>query len=278
MASQDTAILWRQFASEFVQEMMGAVTRAAGRSWKASEIHGHSPESQSGVVWVDLVFAGSLAGRCQLGFSLADLDTLAPHTTVAGKEDADKTDQVQGLAPAIAAVAPELAAAGCKAYGSFTVSVAKADGHHAGLGTSLAIRLHDDRMQAITVLACASAELIESLDRPEGEEQGVGGESISRARPGSPASLFADAPNLEVLMDVELDVTLRFGQRNLTLREVLELTSGSVIELDRQVEEPVELILDGKVIARGEAVVIDGNYGLRVTEVPHPFSVRQIRV
>jgi flagellar motor switch protein FliN/FliY len=67
-------------------------------------------------------------------------------------------------------------------------------------------------------------------------------------------------------------VTVRFGQRQLTLREVLELTSGSVIELDRQVDEPVELLLDGKVIAKGEAVVVDGNYGLRITEVPQLIS------
>jgi flagellar motor switch protein FliN/FliY len=77
--------------------------------------------------------------------------------------------------------------------------------------------------------------------------------------------------NLNLVMDVELNVTLRFGQRQLTLREVLELTSGSVVELDRQVEEPVELLLEGKVIARGEAVVIDGNYGLRVIEVLQPI-------
>jgi flagellar motor switch protein FliN/FliY len=73
-------------------------------------------------------------------------------------------------------------------------------------------------------------------------------------------------------MDVELHVTLRFGQRQLTLREVMDLTSGSVVELDRQVEEPIELLLNGMVIARGEAVVIDGNYGLRVTEVSQPVS------
>jgi flagellar motor switch protein FliN/FliY len=78
--------------------------------------------------------------------------------------------------------------------------------------------------------------------------------------------------NLDLVMDVELNVTLRFGQRQLTLREVMELTSGSVVELDRQVEEPVELLLNGMVIAKGEAVVIDGNYGLRVTEVSQPVS------
>ncbi|ADW70909.1 FliM/FliN family flagellar motor switch protein [Granulicella tundricola] len=73
--------------------------------------------------------------------------------------------------------------------------------------------------------------------------------------------------NLNLVLDVELNVTLRFGQRQLSLREVLDLTSGSVVELDRQVDEPVELVLDGKVVARGEAVIIDGNYGMRITQV-----------
>ena len=75
------------------------------------------------------------------------------------------------------------------------------------------------------------------------------------------------AENLDLVLDVELNVTLRFGQRQLSLREVLDLTSGSVVELDRQVDEPVELVLDGRVVARGEAVIIDGNYGMRITQV-----------
>ena len=82
--------------------------------------------------------------------------------------------------------------------------------------------------------------------------------------------------NLGLVLNVELNVTLRFGQRLLTLREVLDLTTGSVVELDRQVDEPIELLLDGKVVARGEAVVVDGNYGLRVTEVPEPISARML--
>jgi flagellar motor switch protein FliN/FliY len=82
------------------------------------------------------------------------------------------------------------------------------------------------------------------------------------------------AGNLNLVLDVELNVSMRFGQRQMTLREVLDLTGGSVVELDRQVEEAVELLLDGKVIAYGEAVVIDGNYGLRVTDVPQPGAAR----
>ena len=81
----------------------------------------------------------------------------------------------------------------------------------------------------------------------------------------------APSANLDLVLDVELNVTLRFGQRQLALREVLDLTSGSVVELDRQVDEPVELVLDGRVVARGEAVIIDGNYGMRITQVLQPI-------
>ncbi len=67
-------------------------------------------------------------------------------------------------------------------------------------------------------------------------------------------------------MDVPLNVTLRFGRRQLPLSELLELAAGSVVELDREVEDPVELLLGERVIARGEVVIVNGNYGLRVTE------------
>jgi flagellar motor switch protein FliN len=73
--------------------------------------------------------------------------------------------------------------------------------------------------------------------------------------------------NLSMLLDVPLAVKLRFGQRRLPLREILQLASGTVIELDRNAEEPVELMLEERLIARGEVVVVDGCYGLRVTEV-----------
>jgi len=86
---------------------------------------------------------------------------------------------------------------------------------------------------------------------------------------GPPSEEPSPVP-IELLRDVELAVTLRFGSRGLLLREVLDLSPGSVIELDREVQEPVDLLLDGRVIARGEVVVVEGNYGLRVTEVAPP--------
>jgi len=68
-------------------------------------------------------------------------------------------------------------------------------------------------------------------------------------------------------MDVELDVTLRFGGKNMPLKEILDLGPGSVLELDREIQDPADLLLDGKLIARGEVVMVNGYYGLRVTEV-----------
>ncbi len=79
-------------------------------------------------------------------------------------------------------------------------------------------------------------------------------------------------PKLELLMDVELDATLRFGERQMTLRGILDLNAGSVVELDQNVRDPVELLVGGKVIAQGEVVIVDGNYGLRVTEIVSPME------
>ncbi|HWP85824.1 MAG TPA: flagellar motor switch protein FliN [Terriglobia bacterium] len=75
---------------------------------------------------------------------------------------------------------------------------------------------------------------------------------------------------MEPILDAELEVALFFGEREMLLREILELSSGSVVELDRQIQEPVDLRVGGKTIARGELVVVDGNYGLRVTEIVTP--------
>ena len=70
-----------------------------------------------------------------------------------------------------------------------------------------------------------------------------------------------------LLDNVQLDVLLRFGQRQLSLREIGALRFGSVVELDKAIQEPAELLVGDKVVARGEVVIVDGNYGLRVTEV-----------
>jgi flagellar motor switch protein FliN/FliY len=76
--------------------------------------------------------------------------------------------------------------------------------------------------------------------------------------------------NMDLLLDIELGASLRFGTRQMPLKEIIELCSGSVVELDRRVQEPVELMIDGRLIAEGEVVIVNGNYGLRVLSVATP--------
>lgn len=103
-----------------------------------------------------------------------------------------------------------------------------------------------------------------------------------RMKVEDPAELSASNPNeaqndfpressgLELLLDVELEAAIRFGCCRMPLGEILEFGPGDVVELDRHITDPVDLIVSDKIVARGEVVVVNGNLGLRVTEVSTP--------
>jgi flagellar motor switch protein FliN/FliY len=83
---------------------------------------------------------------------------------------------------------------------------------------------------------------------------------------------------MDLLLDIELDASLRFGSREMPLGEVLELGPGDVVQLERHVTDPVDLIVGDKIVARGEVVLVNGNFGLRITEVAEPRkSLESIR-
>jgi flagellar motor switch protein FliN/FliY len=116
--------------------------------------------------------------------------------------------------------------------------------------------------------AALVAELHEKADAAKAEAAKAAATVAALSASSAPvADAGQDTGALSLLMDVQLGLTLRFGSRQMLLREVLDLNPGAVIELDRKVADPVDLLLDGKLVARGEVVVIDGDYGLRVTDV-----------
>lgn len=78
------------------------------------------------------------------------------------------------------------------------------------------------------------------------------------------------SPGVDLLLDVELEAALRFGCREMALSEILDLGAGDVVELDRHISDPVDLVVGDKIVARGEAVLVNGNFGLRITEVATP--------
>jgi flagellar motor switch protein FliN len=73
--------------------------------------------------------------------------------------------------------------------------------------------------------------------------------------------------NLDVILDIDLPLSVRFGHAEMTLDALTKLGPGSMIELARSPDDPVELLVNGKLVARGEVVVVSGNYGVRVSEV-----------
>ena len=76
-----------------------------------------------------------------------------------------------------------------------------------------------------------------------------------------------ESSNLSVLMDVQLPVSIRFGETEMVLEEIVKLGIGSVIELNSGIDQPVELVVNNRVLARGEVVTIDGFYGIRIAEI-----------
>jgi flagellar motor switch protein FliN/FliY len=97
------------------------------------------------------------------------------------------------------------------------------------------------------------------------------GKPIPSARV-APAAASKGTRNIDLLLEVELQVALRFGKAEMPLGSILELSAGAVVELDQKILEPVELLVGSKVVAQGEVVVMDGHYALRITEVLNPIE------
>ncbi|WP_199617975.1 flagellar motor switch phosphatase FliY [Paenibacillus alkalitolerans] len=83
----------------------------------------------------------------------------------------------------------------------------------------------------------------------------------------SGGAALPDVPNLNLLLDIPLKVTVELGRTQRLIKDILELSQGSIIELDKLAGEPVDILVNNKLIAKGEVVVIDENFGVRVTDI-----------
>jgi flagellar motor switch protein FliN/FliY len=80
---------------------------------------------------------------------------------------------------------------------------------------------------------------------------------------------------LDMLHDVEMEVSAELGRTRMSVRELLSLSPGAIVELDRAAGSPADLLVNGRLIARGEVVVVDENFGIRITEIVSPGSERE---
>jgi flagellar motor switch protein FliN len=101
----------------------------------------------------------------------------------------------------------------------------------------------------------------------------------SESSPISAAEATQGAPNFlaaPLLMDIKLPIRVRMGGKQLSLRAITQLASGSVIELDCSADDPVQIVVNDRIIAEGEVVVVSGNYGVRVTRLAGASAAPQV--
>jgi flagellar motor switch protein FliN/FliY len=90
----------------------------------------------------------------------------------------------------------------------------------------------------------------------------------SVARSTAPVSM--DGPNLDVILDIPVSISMEVGHTEISIRNLLQLNQGSVIELDRLAGEPLDVLVNGTLIAHGEVVVVNEKFGIRLTDVISP--------
>ena len=112
-----------------------------------------------------------------------------------------------------------------------------------------------------TVIACWATLDVANADRPAAS---VAADTVSLV-PGT-----AGPRNLDLILDIDLPLTVRFGETEMSLLSLTRLAPGSIIDLGRSPEDPVDVLVNGRLIARGEVVVVAGNYGVRIVEVISP--------
>ena len=122
------------------------------------------------------------------------------------------------------------------------------------------------------------SEASSTEETPEGQAQ----EDYAKAEFGQLES-DGEAPanaeaNLEVILDVAVALTLEVGRTTISVRDLLQLNQGSVVELDRLAGEPLDVLANGTLVARGEVVVVNDKFGIRLTDVVSPADrVRKLR-
>jgi flagellar motor switch protein FliN len=291
MSSAASAPALHPFAESFRKAMGDVFSQSFGAAWTAEVSHEAQQKDEAATVWFGFEISGELQGDAAIQFTLQDAALLArkfvtePSGASTEFSAADKQTVEQLLQKVMDGVATNLT----EQFGTVTAKVSGVDApawngltialHVAGAasGSSLVnLRIGDNLVTAMAPKPKPGAPAVATppaAPEPVSDNQEahipVLSDNLDRLWG---VDLGHDMPaiagkDLDVLRKVALGLTMRFGTRTLILKDVLQLSSGSVIELDREVQGPADLLLGDKVVARGEVVIVDGNFGVRVTEV-----------
>jgi flagellar motor switch protein FliN/FliY len=154
---------------------------------------------------------------------------------------------------------------------SFPPNLQKADDI---IRTQLAVTADDVSGSAIWLLDSETAHAILNMQMSEDDahppfaQVEEGGLSVAGSAPG--AHPHDDQSGLELLLDIPLEISVELGRVKMLVKDVIELGTGSIVEIEKAAGEPVDVMVNGRLVARGEVVVIEDNFGVRVTEILTP--------
>ena len=270
------------------------VVAALDFSGAAGEIqfNAHEPNRDSWQEWEEALwfdFAVNAAEGAVISVGCAKAAAREITELITGEDEVDDQTAEETYIELLNQVSSSISSVVSEKLGSrveFTAAAASSQPPEASLAVEYTFAVGDG--ERLLVLA-PNGPFVEALYPPEIEQPeiaeaasaGAGGSGAVSVEPpagvGSAAAkgdvnqllaLGSSAQhNLAMLLEVELELSISFGRTELSLEEILQLASGSIVELNRSVTDPVDVMVNNCVIARGDVVVVDGNYGIRVTEI-----------
>tara|TARA_B100000686_G_scaffold354094_1_gene462629 strand:+ start:71 stop:478 length:408 start_codon:yes stop_codon:yes gene_type:complete len=130
----------------------------------------------------------------------------------------------------------------------------------------------DDEEKVADVEPEATATDGESNSAPEASEAGIS-ESTKEDTAAKPTSRSPDPEKLKLLQNIEVKMTVEVGRTEISIRDLLLLNEGSVVELDRMAGDPLDIFVNGTIIAKGEIVMVGEKFGIRFTDVSDPEAI-----
>src|ERR1700675_4948507 len=263
---------WCEAWKTCLQNVLSQVSGTASGESAVFEISSQPLPAADSDVWYTVVAGGAVHGEMTLRLPAASVTRLAqkflgeseaaaPEGTPAEKITLENEQALEELLRQIAGLAATALAT--TAGGEVQLHLSASAAPSWSSDAIVRLQTRNEAGTAITVEIQLSPALVAELQ--------------PRVQPAPPPQISAPpspppASSYGRLMDVGLDVKLRFGTRRMLLRDVLALSAGVVVELDNTLHSPVDLLLDGRLIAQGEVVIVDGKYGLRITDVVDPVA------
>ena len=258
-----------EFATRVVQVLDSMTDRQHTCNW--------SPDSTESapITWWEFPLNGAAAGAFYIGASEGSWLQLGGSVLAAAGVDSDpetaRTTFCEVLSQVLSAVGQSISA---RVHSEATFGIPAVNERPADLARATLAFAVSAADQPVAELLLAMAGSVVTALASERSPHPAPEPRSSTALP-APSSGPAELPKgtppaLDLLLDVEMPVSVSFGRTQLQLKDVMKLSSGSIVELNRGVSEPVEVIVNNCVVARGEVVVIEGNYGVRIDEIISP--------